>query len=475
MLGQAGRLQHRVGQAPERGIPGDGGSKSLITSARNLWEARLEISESSPDDAVSKRITGLVPRRLGEVVRKRLGDEPVVALQGPRTVGKSTLLRSVASAHRVEVFDLDDLATRAAVAADPALFVAGPEPVCIDEYQKAPAVLDAIKAELNVDLRPGRFLITGSTRYDALPAAAQALTGRLHIVTIYPLSQGEIARSHENLVAMLFDDPDRVVARAAPSETTRLQYIERVTAGGFPVALARSDTTRGRWFDDYVALTLERDVPELANIRRRGQLPRLLQRLAGQTAQVLNVSKAATESRMDDDTAETYLRLLEAVFLLQRLPAWGTTLRARAAAKPKIHAVDSGVAARLLRLTPAKLARLDPTSLTQFGHLLETFAVCEAIKQVTWLDGIAGCGHWRTHDGDEADLVIEREDGSIVALEVKSASRVTGDDLKGLRKLREATGAAFVAGVVLYLGERSYSYDDRLHAMPVDRLWMEIG
>jgi predicted AAA+ superfamily ATPase len=214
-------------------------------------------------------------------------------------------------------------------------------------------------------------------------------------VTIYPLSQGEIARTRENLVELLFDDPGRVVARAAPSETTRPQYIERVTAGGFPVALARSGTTRGRWFDDYVALTLERDVPDLANIRRRERLPRLLQRLVGQTAQVLNVSKAATETRMDDDTAETYLRLLEAVFSASAAAGGGTTLRARAAAKPKIHAVDSGVAARLLRLTPAKLARLDATSLTRFGHLLETFAVCEAIKQVTWLDGIASSSNAR--------------------------------------------------------------------------------
>jgi predicted AAA+ superfamily ATPase len=111
--------------------------------------------------------------------------------------------------------------------------------------------------------------------------------------------------------------------------------------------------------------------------------------------------------------------------------------------------------------------------LQQFGHLLETFVVCEAIKQVSWLDGIAGCGHWRTHDGDEVDLVVEREDGALVAFEVKSGSRVPGDAFKGLRKLRDATAEAFVAGVVLYLGQCSYTYEDRLHVMPVDSLWNE--
>ena len=278
----------------------------------------------------------------------------------------------------------------------------------------------------------------------------------------------------ENLIESLLNDPAYVSAQAATSQTTRGEYIERVTAGGFPLALARRPSGRGRWFDDYTTLTLERDVAELSKIRQRELLPRLLQRLAGQTAQVLNVATAAQAARMDSETAEAYLRLLEAVFLLQRLPAWGTTLRARAASKPKIHVVDSGVAARLLRLTPAKLARLDATSLQQFGRLLETFAVFEAIKQVSWLDGIAGYGHWRTYDGDEVDLVVEREDGSLIALEIKAGSRVPGDDFKGLRKLRDATGDAFTAGVVLYLGQRSYTHEDRLHVIPVDRLWTEI-
>lgn len=424
---------------------------------------------------MTPHLTGVVPRRIFEVASKRSTDEPVVALHGPRTVGKSTLLRELAASRGVDVFDLDDLATREAIAADPALFVSGPEPVCIDEYQKAASVLDAIKAELNVDLRPGRFLLTGSTRYDALPAAAQALTGRLHVVTVYPLSQGEVDGVRENLIERLLDDPAGVVAQAEPSQTPRAEYIERIVAGGFPLALAREPAARGRWFDDYVALTLERDVAELARIRQRTLLPRLLLQLAGQTAQVLNVANAARATQMDPETAGSYVRLLEAVFLLQRLPAWGTTLRARAASKPKIHVLDPGVAARLLRLTPARLARVDATSLQQFGHLLETFTVSEALKQLSWLEGIAGYGHWRTHDGDEIDLVVERDDGSVLALEVKGGSRVPGDNFRALRKLREATGDAFLAGVVLYLGERSYTYEDRLHAMPVDRLWTTIA
>jgi predicted AAA+ superfamily ATPase len=386
-------------------------------------------------------------------------------------VGKSTLLRSLAASIGAEVVDLDDVAVRDAVARDPGTFMAGTGPVCVDEYQHVPLILDAIKAELNRDSRPGRFILTGSARHEALPRAAQALTGRLHRLPIYPLSQGEITGVHEHLLEDLFCDPAAAVD-AQPSETTREQYIDTITAGGFPPVLRRASlTSRNRWFDDYVSLSLERDVRELSKIRQAASLPPLLAKLASQTAQVLNITRAASSVGLDVKTADSYVRLLEAVFLLYRLPVWGNTLTARSTALPKIHVVDSGVAARLLRLTPQKLAMRSPAALTEFGHLLETFVVTELLKQASWADWVSGAGHWRTRDGDEVDLVIERDDGMVVAFEVKAAGRVPGSDLAPLRKLREATSDAFLAGVALYLGTRSYTFEDRLHVIPVDRIW----
>lgn len=417
----------------------------------------------------------LISRRIERLARERLIDEPVVALQGPRAVGKTTLLRALASAHGVEVIDLDDLSTRDAVAADPGTFVVGPPPVCIDEYQHVPLVLDAIKAELNRDGSPGRFAITGSTRHDALPRAAQALTGRLHLMDVYPFSQGEIAGVEEDFVETLFANPPATVT-AEPSSTSRAEYVVRVVTGGFPSALRRSaESTRARWFDDYVRLCLERDVTELARIQRKAALPELLARLVAQTGQVLNIAAAGAASGLKKRTADNYTKLLEALFLVYRLPAWGKTLRARTAALPKLHAVDSGLAARLLRLTATRLNRPNATTLQQFGHLLETFVVGEVRKQVSWMDGIAGVGHWRTRDGVEVDLVVERDDGSVVAFEVKAGSRVIERDLGGLRVIRDAFGDAFVAGVVLHTGSRSYVGEDRIYVHPVDRLWRRVG
>ncbi len=145
----------------------------------------------------------------------------------------------------------------------------------------------------------------------------------------------------------------------------------------------------------------------------------------------------------------------------------------RAVRAPKIHVVDSGVAARILRLGTAKLAQLDPTSLTEFGHLLETFAVSELRKQLSWIEGVATVGHWRTADGDEADLVVELDDGSIVAFEITASASVGTAKLRGLRQLRDSLGAAFRSGAALYLGAYAYTADDRIHVLPLDQLWRE--
>ncbi len=413
----------------------------------------------------------IVDRRLGEVVHRRMEDEPVVVLQGPRAVGKLTLLRMLAASVGREIVDLDDIATREAARADPALFVRGEAPVLIDEFQHVPELLDAIKAGLNRDGSPGRFVLTGSTRYATLPAAAQALTGRAHRMDVLPLSQGEVAGIHEDFAEVLLRDPLALVDPPRLA-TAREEYVGRVVAGGYPPVLRRArHADRARWLDDYIDLVIERDVMELTRVRQRRQLPLLLRQLASQTAQVMNVAKAAATIGMDKLTAENYAKLLETVFLVHQLPAWGTTLSSRVGHAPKIHVVNSGLAAYLLRLTERKLGIASAPALTEFGHLLETFVVGEVCKQLDWLDAPVQRGHWRTHDGEEVDLVLEREDGKVAALEVKAASRAPANELRSLLKLRSKLGSQFLGGVVLYTGARAYTYDSGLHVVPIARLW----
>ncbi len=418
-------------------------------------------------------MAALIARRAEDIALRRIRETPVLLVQGPRTVGKSTLLRALARRHHARVVDLDDLAVRDAAAEDPALFVSGPGPVFIDEYQHVPVLLDAIKAELNRDGSPGRFVIAGSTRFAALPLVSQSLTGRLHRVELHPFSQGEIDAQRESLVQTLFEDPASAASPDA-SATTRDDYVRRVVRGGLPLALASSDAARGRWFDDYVALCLERDLLEPGRVRQPSALAPLLRRVAAQTAQVLNMSRAGDAAGLAATTAADYIRLFEASFLVRLLPAWGPTSRAASTTRPKAHMVDTGLAARLLRLPSARRGGHDPAALQQFGHLLETFVVGEVLKQASWLEHPPSVGHWRSRDGTEVDLVLESgDDGAIVGIEVKAGSRLRPGDRRGLERLRTLVGDRFAAGVIFHTGPRCARLDDSgtMIGLPIDRLW----
>lgn len=417
-------------------------------------------------------LTGLAQRRLAAVLARRLGEEPAIVLNGPRTVGKSTLLHALADNVGRAVIDCDDPATRAAVRNDPGRFVSGPSPVLIDEYQHVPELLDAIKAELNRGLSPGRYVLAGSTRYSTLPQAGQALTGRVDILDVSPLAQVEIDGMVGGLLVHRLLDGADVPAVMEPSATTRGEYARRITSGGMPVALRRPPgRSRSRWFANYLDLVIERDVIELTRVRQREMLPRLLNVLAARSGQVLNIAAAAEAVGMEKSSAENYLRLLEAVFLIQRLPAWGTTLGSRVGRQPKAHLVDAGVMAWLLGLTPEKIAQNDPSVLTEYGHLVETFAVGEILKQVSWWDAPVAAGHFRTAAAEEVDLVLERDNGDVIAFEVKAGTRVDGTDLAGIRALRTRLGSRLVAAIVLYSGSLAYTHEDGTTVLPLDSLW----
>ncbi|HWE90144.1 MAG TPA: ATP-binding protein [Pseudonocardiaceae bacterium] len=419
---------------------------------------------------------GLVQRHLKAVVAERLKEAPVVVLTGARTVGKSTLMAACADAHGVPVFDLDDPQQLEMVRRDPTLFVTADmrRPVCIDEFQHELSLLSAIKAQLNREMTAGRYLLTGSTRYTMLPSTSQSLTGRAHIMTMWPLSQGELVGRRETALDQLITDP-RTLVSAFPSTTQRRDYERLILAGGFPVALTRpTGDPRDRWFADFINLVIQRDVLDIRKVRQRQVIPEILRHLAAQTAQVLNNSTVANALELEAHLVGDLITLLESVFVVHRLHAFGRTLSARVGRSPKVHLVDSGLAAYLLRINETRLAARVPTTMTEFGHVVETFAVNELLKQAGWSEEIIDFSHFRTRDGHEVDLVMEARDGRIAGVEVKAASKITDQDFRGLRLLRDKIGSDFVGGVLLNLGQYSYTYDDRLYVVPLDRLWTPI-
>lgn len=415
-------------------------------------------------------MTQMIGRRLAPVLRQRVAETPVLLLEGPRSVGKSTLLGELASSSDQTIYDLDQAQFRLLAQQNESVLVGGATPLLIDEYQKVPSLLDAIKARLNRETRPGMFVLAGSASYDSLPQGTQALTGRIQRLPVMPFTQTEIDGTDNRFIERAFDSD--ISHSATPSKTTRTEYIGRVMRGGMPLAIS-ADTVdaRSRWLQAHVRQSLDRDAGEIRRIHRKADLRNIFTRIAGQTAGLLNVSKVAQGLESSRDTATAYVELLESLFLISTLPAWGTTVSSRSVSTPKAHVVDSGIGAHLLRLSSAKLQRLDPSSTTEFGHLLESFVVQEVIRQTTWMSSLVSAGHWRSRDGDEVDLVLERHDGVVIGIEIKAGERVEGKQLAGLRKLRDRLGSSFAAGIAFHLGQVGYPAEDRLHSLPVDRLW----
>jgi len=413
----------------------------------------------------------LVERRIAPVISQRLSETPVLLLEGPRSVGKSVLLSQLASTLGKPVLDLDEITYRQLANNSPTAVADGATPVLIDEYQRAPILLDAIKARLNRGTKPGMFVLAGSTSFDSLPPGTQALTGRLQRLPIMPLTQTEIDGTSNDLIAAAFEG--EVAHSTRPATSTRTERIMRVMRGGMPLALAQeSEPARSRWFAAHVRESITRDAGALRRIGRTTDLHDVLVRTVGQTGSLLNISKVAEQVKPSRGTTSDYLELLESLFLIQRLPSWGVTLLPRTIETPKVHVIDSGIGAYLLRLSTAKLERLDPAALTEFGHLFESFVVQEVVRQTTWMDAPVAVGYWRTKDKLEVDLVLERSDGAVLGIEIKAGDHIPGKELGPMMALRNRLGRSFMAGLVFYQGLSGYVAGDRIHVLPVERLWV---
>lgn len=406
----------------------------------------------------------MYPRHIEPELRAALADTPVVLLTGARQTGKTTLARALARESGMAYATLDDALAASAAEADPVGFLAGlGASAVIDEVQKAPGLFPAIKRLVDEDRRPGRFLLTGSTHALLLPRLSESLAGRMEIVTLWPLSQGELSNHREAFIDHLFEE--------APLTTTGGELAdlpERLAAGGYPEPLERPPgKRRDAWFEAYVTTILQRDIRELSRIEGLAELPRLLGLLAARTANLLNVSELSRASGLPQSTLKRYLGLLEATFLVQKLPAWSSNLGKRLVKSPKIHLVDSGLALHLAGLTAERLA----ASPGLLGPFLETWVVGELRKQAGWADHRVRLHHYRTATGREVDIVLEDRAGSIVGIEVKAAATATRKDFAGLESLAQAAGRHFRRGILLYRGRETVPVTPRLSAVPLNALW----
>ncbi|NLE40145.1 MAG: ATP-binding protein [Pirellulaceae bacterium] len=409
----------------------------------------------------------MIPRHLSPQIADALRDTPVVYLQGARQTGKSTLAKAIAAEHGfADYLTLDAAAALSAADSDPEGFLAGLEgPTVIDEVQRVPRLVLAIKADVDRCRRPGRFLLTGSASVMALPKLSESLAGRMELHTLWPFSQGELIGRRETFVSQLFgptlNPPD---AKAL----TQREIVEQLIVGGYPEARIRDkEERRHAWFDSYLTAILQRDVRDLANVDRLAELPRLLSLLASRTCQLINHADIARTLAIPQTTLKRYLSMMEMTFLVRLLPAWFMNIGKRLAKSPKLLILDTGLLTHLLAVDAERL-QADHTLL---GHVLENFVAVELLKQLGWSQRKCGLFHFRTTSGQEVDLVLEDASGQLVGIEVKAGATVDRHDFRGLKTLAETVGDRFARGVVLYMGPTPVPFAERLHALPIHWLW----
>ena len=392
----------------------------------------------------------------------------VVAIIGARQVGKSTLARQIAENHlHSPVVSLDDAASREAATTDPTGFMASlPRPVVIDEVQRVPDLLLAIKVVVDVDNRPGQFLLTGSADLRTLPTIADALPGRVDYVTLWPLSESELAGTPETIYDDLLHDRPPFLERSAIGLG---DLPSRIVRGGFPAIVDHTPRQRSRFFRSYLDTILMREIANTTSLRNPQSIVPLLRLLGAQTGDLVKPKGLSPELGLDDKTIKTYIEALERLFLVIRLPAWKSNLGHRIVKSAKMHIADPGLGAHLIGADETRI-----TNDTQLaGRLLETLVVCELRRQAGWAATQPELYHYRDDQQREIDVVVEWPDGSLAGIEVKSSATVRGKDFAALRHLQRNLGAKFLCGIILYTGQRTLPFGPGLWAVPVDALWSE--
>ena len=408
-------------------------------------------------------LTSFYPRLIESRIREALADTPVVLVAGPRQAGKTTLVRQMAT-HGMRYLTLDDELTLLSAKDDSVGMIRSLDRAVIDEIQRAPQLLLAIKKSVDEDRRPGRFLLTGSANLMTLPAVADSLAGRMETLALLPLSQSELQGSTANWIDAAF--AGSLLQSVTPIVGQAL--VETVLRGGYPEAISRiAPRRRTVWARQYIDAIIQRDLRDVASIDKLDQLPRFLRSLALVSGQMCNYTQLGSQVGLDSKTAARYTGVFEQMYLLRRVEVWARNRLKRVVKTPKLQFLDTGLLATLLDLGAAEVQH----DRSRFGSLLETFVYGELLKHSATAEGDYRLLYYRDMDMLEVDVVIENSAGQLIGVEVKASATVKAGDLRGLKKLASVAGDQFRMGVLLYDGTETMPLGDGLWAAPLSTLW----
>lgn len=402
-------------------------------------------------DYKSREITSRLVQALGRL--------PVVVLSGLRQTGKSTLLQEETSLSvDRKYYTLDDFAVLVAARENPEFLLK--DAIIVDEAQRCPELLLAIKRNVDGNRSTGRFLLSGSANLALLGHVSETLTGRAVYLTLHPMTRREIrgAIDRPPFISTFMQNATVPQGKADPVTETE------ILMGGLPPACLGPPDAATEWFRGYVQTYVERDVRQLSQITDLVAFRTLAQLAALRTGQVLVISTLARDAKLTASTTGRYLDLLEASFLIRRLPPFLKNRSSRLIKSPKLYLADSGLAAYL-----AGVDRLEPGQDDLLrGSLFETYVAqnLAGLQEVHLPD--AQLAYWHEQGRHEVDFVLSSK-RKVLAIEVKAATRWSESDLSGLRAFLDRTPACFAA-VLAYNGREAVQLEDRLFAIPLGHL-----
>ncbi|MFH1832277.1 MAG: ATP-binding protein [bacterium] len=404
-------------------------------------------------------------RNITQKLQAALSRSPVVLLTGARQTGKTTLIKHLFVQKGYTYVTFDDVRYLSAAKNDPIGFLKDlPKPTVLDEVQRVPELFLSIKHYVDENRVPGLFILTGSANPLLIPNLGDSLAGRMEIVELFPLSQGEIAHKKENFIQNIFAAN---IQGLSVGDGSREELAKKLVTGGFPQVQTYDSDGREAWFNAYLTTILQRDVKDLARIEGLTLLPNLLELIATRVGSLLNVAELARTSGISTSTLHRYLTLLETLYLITLQAPWSTHLGKRLVKAPKIYLVDAGIQLHLLSADKQRIL----TDTNMLGKVVENFIITEILKQISWADVRVRLYHYRTDSGVEVDIILENASGNVVGIEIKSGGTIISDDFKGLRSVQQDCGDKFVAGIVLYSGVDKIPFGNNLWAVPISTLW----
>ena len=399
-------------------------------------------------------------------INTALEDTPAVVLVGPRQCGKTTLVKQLITEKAWRFVTLDDINQCQFAKSDPIGFITSyaDKRLVIDEVQRAPELFLPIKQAIDDNRVPGRFILTGSANAMMLPTVADSLAGRMEVISLFPLAQCEILGKQPTFLKKFLSG----VAPETQHIRVRDELINKIMAGGFPEALSRkTESRRVAWFHQYILSVVQKDMKDLGDLEYLKIAPRLIQILCQQSGNLINYTAVSDALGVSRQTITRYLQLLEQLFLYHALPAWHRKEHKRLIKTPKAHIVDSGLLCALRKINKEKINK----DATLLGYVLENYILCELQRLGSFYEEPLFFYHFRDKEQYEVDVVIETMSGEVFGVEIKSSATIRTEDFKGMKRLKEAAGKSFCAGIILYDGDHTNIVDGNIFSAPVATLW----